>query len=118
VSGTYGAGLRALSTPCAACSGTNLTVTAGGLSQTILADPTSRIGADNSRDCLSLWVTYGESWSLPEGASPSVETRAAANVLECLQLCQSTEECQFATWVVPPSAECRLRFKRKSLYAG
>lgn len=118
VNGTYGQGLRALNTSCAACSGTNLTVVTAGLTQTILAAPTSRIGADNSSDCLSLWVTYGDSWSLPEGTSASVETQAATDVLECLQRCQSADDCQFVTWVPAPSLECRLRFKRKSMYAG
>lgn len=119
--GTYGEGLRPLGTACAACPTTDFSVNFGGLVQTIVSEPTSRIGADTSHDCLSHWVTYGDIWRLPEGAPAAVKSyndTMTPTLADCLRLCQNSEHCQFVTWAPPPSIECRLRFQRASMYAG
>jgi hypothetical protein len=114
--GTYGQGLRPVSTPCTDCASTNLTVNVAGVNGTFAAEPTSRVGADNITDCLSNWASYGEGWHLPSGPAESFVLRNnIANVSMCLLLC--TGDCQFATYVLD-TKQCQLRSKQDSQYTG
>jgi hypothetical protein len=113
--GTYGAGLRALSTPCTKCPTTNLTVDIGGTNQTLVAWPSARPGADAQGDCLSLWASYGEGWYLPAGPPSSYIQQSAANLTACLALC--TGECQFVTYDTTTKG-CSLRQRQSSQFVG
>ena len=115
--GTYGDGFRPLSTPCAECSSTNLTVNLGGVT-TFLADPSSRPGASSVTDCLSLWASYGDSWYLPDSNAAAFDMYSNITTLsDCLALCSSASDCQVATYLTT-SLDCRIRRSRPVLFRG